>query len=153
MSWLDRKFMAKHVGKQGDVLVSDVGTTSTIMAYVKSLVQELDQRKTPHCVVVDGGHGSLADIVNITDKGVLTGIVVNIRSITADGTVVHLKITIDGSVVLDDTSFASIKWTEMIHNICIPFNHRFNTSLRVEGSTADQTKTECTFIVTYTVDD
>jgi len=45
------------------------------MAYLKALIQELDQRKVGKAVNSYAmGTGNWTDVINISDKGVLTGI-------------------------------------------------------------------------------
>jgi len=54
--------------------VSDVVTTASLMAYMKALIQELDQRKVANMVLTTTHSTTYEDVLNITDKGVLTRI-------------------------------------------------------------------------------
>ena len=147
----DNAQMRDVIGNKEDTLVTDVGTTKSISAYIKGVVQELDQRKTGKMVKVAGGNGSLADIVNITDKGILTGVTISMLTVAAQ-TNITLKITRDSDVMFNDT-FITSGTNGVVVFIPIAFNHRFDTSLRIEGMSATNTNATCYFIATYTVDD
>ena len=146
--------MRDVLGNKTDALKTDVAADVSAMAYLKGQVQELDQRKIPHTVQGNGGNGVYADIVNINDKGVLTGIsvqAISIGVVPIDG---NLRVTIDGNAFIWNMYVISTSPTDKgVVTRGLNFNHRFDTSLLVEGSCADTSKGTIKFLVNYTVDD
>jgi len=118
-------------GKKDDTGVEVVGTTKTLQAYAKGLIQELAQRNVGMCGELVTSLGiAWQDVVNITDKGVLTGISVSMNHTAAYS--VKVRITIDGTVVRSGI-FADTHAAEQTTSLGLAFNHRFDTSLRVEN--------------------
>lgn len=146
--------LMKHVvGNKTDALVDAVGTTKSLAAYIKGLVQELDQRTEPHLVshyLTLADQNDYTDVVNITDKGVLTGITMLVDSTSTDE---YVRITIDGSVIYDGVfgnTFNS-STVAVVTGGTLSFNHRFDTSLKVEhkrGTAFGSLRT----LVSYTTD-
>jgi len=137
-------------------LASDVAITSGIVGYVKALIQELDQRKVAKVAWAMGTLANYTDVVNITDKGVLTGISQTIMTVNGALKTSNLKIIIDGITVLDTSAgqyLTTNNVTAYDHaDIGLSFNHIFNTSLQVQhksSGAADQVQTA----VSYTIDD
>lgn len=119
--------MRDVIGNKTDALVEAVGVNKSIQGYLKGLTQELSQRKVPRGIISSHAAVVLTDVVNINDKGFLTGIAVTCPG----GSSAHIKVTIDGTVVITDanvfiTAGAEISWQSL------SFNHRFNTSLLVQ---------------------
>lgn len=88
------------------------------------------------------------DIVNITDKGILTGVAMMCTAYTADG-YGRIKITIDGSVLLDGR-FLQID-EEGRHN-SLAFLHKFETSLLVQCYMNAINKATILTVVSYATD-
>jgi len=154
--------VADVVGNKADSEATNVANTTSAIAYLKGLIQELDQRKVPKMVCVAPiWDGNWYDVVNITDKGVL----ICIRQ-EASGSYLsgcgHLKITIDDIVIYDSTSgeyptqrFVETKFLDAEnyyrgHN-SILFHHRFNTSLLIQHIKYNVANLRTW--VTYTTDD
>lgn len=134
--------LADVVGNKADTEQATVVDTASLVRYQKALIQELAQRGTPKMVRVATTSDTLSDVLNITDKGVLTGIVQN----SGGADVGYLKITIDGVVMYAEALFVGNNKTQSL-----AFNHRFNTSLRVEHENSGDVVTISTF-VSYTTD-
>jgi len=134
----DNVDVADVIGNKTDTPVEAVGTMKSLMAYIKGLIQELDQRSTPKFGYGTTTSTGWADVVNITDKGVLTGIAAYIEILAGNEKGVEVNVVIDGSTELttnnngigcymaNDTNRAAGMTAS------IPCNHRFNTSLRVQ---------------------
>jgi len=133
------------VGNKEDALVSAVGTTKSLMAYIKGLIQREAQLAVPKTGYKSGD----GDCVNITDKGVLTGVSLFMRGEATGTPIVTLAITIDGTSILN--SVVMKMYGEGTGSISIPFNHRFNTSLRVAFSHSG-TLNELYCVSSYTTD-
>jgi hypothetical protein len=141
------------IGVTADDAVLKVSDTDIISAYVKGLVQRADQGSVPKMVQVAGGNGALADIVNILDKGILTGLSIEAIYITGAKPIGYLKITIDGEVIFVETAviFATSSAAYPVYRT-IPFNHPFSTSLRIEGKCSNTATGTINFLASYTVD-
>lgn len=144
------------VGHKEDATVSAVGTTKSVVAYLKGLVQEMAQRGTPKMVSAITSSTDLADVVNITDKGVLTGIVQFMNYVT-DAEAGWFILTIDGVVVYDNVNSPnhqtiSTDSATTLMSTTIPFNHRFSTSLRVQHKVNTGSHGRLYTFVTYTTD-
>ena len=126
-------------GNKTDALVEDVGTTKSLMGYIKGLIQELAQRDVAQAASDTNSQVSTyEDVVNITDKGVLTGVTQGLYGSTSGASVGTIRITIDGVAILTDTGFTHFFFTynEMRgYDASLAFNHRFDTSLRIEHKT------------------
>lgn len=162
---------ADVVGNKSDAAQTTVGTTRSTIAYVKGLLNALATHVTALAThdtalgVVDGNvdnleaerlqrvvaravqattaSDTLADVVNISDKGVLTGI--SQMAVANDS--MKLKVIIDGVTILDTFTFTKLASCPR----SIAFNHRFDTSLQVQHSNtgnAEQVQT----LVSYTTD-
>ena len=151
------------VGNKTDSEATNVATTASVIAYLKGLIQELDQRKVPKMVCASPLYDSnWYDVINITDKGVLTYIRQEAKSFSVSG-YSHLKITIDDTVIYDssigDYEIQKFVETKFIdgenyyrgHN-SISFQHRFNTSLLIQHMKCGNSSSIKTW-VTYTTDD
>ena len=153
----DNVDVADVAGNKTDTLVEAVGTTKSLVAYLKGLIQELDQRKVPHVAAGTITNSTTTDVVNITDKGVLTGITQCVRDRTGTGGVWGgaLLLSIDGVQMIWTGNFTITQQpiTYQDGQWCVPlsFNHRFNTSLRVQHYAAYDNNTVTTY-VTYTTD-
>lgn len=140
------------MGNKTDALVGAVGVNKSNIAYIKGLIQLLDQLKTPKTAKADTINSGWQDIVNITDKGVLTGVsgLFYIGG-TVDG---HgeIKIIIDGITVGENIFISAVDFTEdRATAIGISFFHRFNTSLQVQHQIT-ATGARLYTVVTYTTD-
>lgn len=140
----DNDQMGDVVGNKTDAAVEAVGTTKSITAYSKGLVQELAQRAVAKMTGAYLTSSTLSDVLNITDKGVLTGFFM--REIGTDNC--YFAITVDGTVIYNASLVAVDAHT---NSFTIAFNHRFNTSLRVQIKNSDNS-TGMTGFVAYTVD-
>jgi hypothetical protein len=139
---------ADVLGNKTDNEIEDVSTIASLMGYMKGIVREMSQRdnaKAAYAVATT----TYADLVNISDKGVLTGITQlsdNISS-TSVGSII---VTIDGTVILTAEPFFTVNSGDYACGGVLSFNHRFNTSLRI------QHKKNSSYIMqtmaTYTVD-
>jgi len=126
------------VGNKTDAAVSVVGTTKTIIAYIKSLVQRLDQQRIGVIASdINYENDTFEDVVNITDKGMLKSVlsILNTNSsVIQTGTI---QITIDGGSPfgfsynaqnLNDNG-ATQKFTGQAN---MHFDFPFSTSLRIQ---------------------
>lgn len=124
-------------GSKDDTEQASVVNTASLMRYQKAEIQELSQRRVAKTAVANNAVVGLADVINITDKGILIGISQYIRSTLGAGfsATGRIKLTIDGIVVLDDNAFTYAFLDPNNPYFCnnsLAYNHRFNTSLRVE---------------------
>ena len=100
-------------------------------------------------MVSDTEDGSTySDVVNITDKGMLTGVTQAISAFTAESST-HLKVVIDSVTVFDGTT---IVFSELSRWLSFPFHHRFDTSLQIQHKMAADSKGTVRTFVTYTTD-
>lgn len=116
--------------------------TTTDDVDTTELNQELDQRKTAKGIQGQTSSTSWTDIINITDKGVLTGI---FQYFEYEGTHTNyiyagIQIIIDGQTILTSDRFSTYKITSnpatrIVISGSLAFNHRFNTSLRIKHKT------------------
>ena len=113
---------------------------------------ELNQRVVAQVAQATRAVASYADVVNITDKGVLTGVsqvIYNGATGNCEGVV---RITIDGVAIMTDSLFSIYVLTpDVSQPNTVSFNHRFDTSLRVEHMTSNTNATIKT-TVAYTID-
>jgi hypothetical protein len=101
--------------------------------------------------------GSPASVVDITDKGVLTGITVVFQPTDAvENVAIALTVAIDGSNVINNTYIASkpdVATTAMQLATTLPFYHPFDTSLAITATVIDPSLTSTGIVfVTYTTD-
>lgn len=155
------------IGNKTDTLIDNVGTENSIIAYTKALIQELDQRKVAKVANNLTNNGAWTTptyiaVVNITDKGVLTGISQHLwhaATDTAAEVYGKLKVTIDGTLILDDAYFTRAQYVATYSpkpgcTNSLAFNHRFNTSLLVEHlHTIGDGLYNLSTNVSYTIDD
>lgn len=146
---VDNVHMRDSIGNKDDNLFVGAWSTVSIMSYIKGLTQFLDQLKTAKAVNYEHTGDTFADAVNISDKGVLTGVSVLYHAV--DTNYAYVKITIDGVVVLPGTVyFGAGDATHIGNNNSLAFFHRFNTSLRVEVKCGASKYAK--FCVSYTTD-
>ncbi len=112
------------------------------------LIQEETQREVAGYESDTTNAMGLKDVVNIADKGVLTGVSGLIQVFTAEG-YMGLRVTVDG-VLLGPLNY--LFFTKIGDSRTCCFNHRFNISLQVQinMSAADLGTGNCT--VWYTTD-
>jgi len=123
------------------------------------LNQELSQRQVGRIAFDNNVQNNvLEDVVNINDKGVLTGIRSQLYSNAANPSSGFVKVTIDGVALTNLDYFpTSVMFTNSIGTdfwygiASLSFNHRFNTSLRVEHR-KDLAGGELKTVVSYTID-
>jgi len=164
VAWLIQIWNA--VGRRVDAAAAVVATDKTIMSYTKGLIQELDQRAVGMAATGTVERITYVDVVNISDKGVLTGVYQRVvragDSIDCSGAI---KVILDGVTIFEDVgfsryTFAEIPESNLVINTdrtgSLSFNHRFNTSLQVQHKTnvdAYPSPTPAAFTaVTYTKD-
>lgn len=125
-----------------------LSTHDTALGVVDGMVDSLEaerlQRVTGKVARASTTSSSLADVVNVSDKGVLTGIYQFVRGDNQG----FWKLTIDGTVVVDDSE--NFVYGNTKHG-GLSFNHRFDTSLRVEHKNQDGSTTLITYVA-YTTD-
>jgi len=136
------------VGKKDDAGVEVVGTTKSLVAYSKGLVQEMAQRNVAMCAQNGATSTTWVDIVNINDKGVLTGLAAFTYAFTATS-VIQFAVTIDGTLIL---SFPILTFTGIGQSNSLSYNHRFDTSLQVQINIGSDSKGAAIGIVSYTKD-
>ena len=141
----DNVDMPDVAGNKTDTPVEAVSAVASLVGYIKGLVQEMAQRDTAK--VASATHAgssstSYSDIVNITDKGVLTGIS---QSIDAAAGNAYIKIVLDGVTITDSATIREGS------GIGLSFNHRFNTSLQVQHKTQFGSAYQYTSVA-YTID-
>lgn len=167
---VEYRHMRDSVGVKSDAAQTTVGTTRSLMGYLKGVLNQIAahitalathdgkldtvdglvdnleaerlQRAVGKAVAVVTSLATYADVVNITDKGVLTGI----TSVPSGTQAISLRITIDGG-----TPIELLNVTANVEGVGIAFNHRFDTSLQVEHKLAAVDGSGRT-ICTYTVD-
>lgn len=165
------------VGKKDDAAVGAVGTTKSIISYAKGILTdtigiatdiatvdtvvdsilvdtvalELDSAKldTPKMATAPISNNTLTDVINITDKGILTGISQKCTAFTADS-YGSIRITIDGTTFFSETTFNHFAASGDSNSLA--FQHKFETSLRVQHKVAANSKGTIRTIVTYTTD-
>jgi len=151
------------IGRKTDAAVTDVGTTKSLMAYLKGLIQELDQRKIAKVAIGQTTNGltgtGWTSLLNITDKGVLTG-VSQIYCPTGTANLFGgIKIIVDGITIMTDDCFTYAKYVNTYDPYVsgsnnLAFNHRFNTSLAVSHCHTGGDGTAVVYSkVAYTIDD
>jgi len=114
----------------------------------QALIQEWEKRVTPKMIsgVVTGS--AYTDIVNISDKGVLTGISMMLNTFTAPNTA-NLKIIIDG-VTIYDSDFLSFE--KIGDHRSLSFNHKFDVSLQIQHKINAVSMGQAITKVAYTTD-
>jgi len=139
---VSNSYMREVVGSKIDTEQATVTAEASLMRYMKALIQELAQRGTSEMASAMTTSNTVEDVVNITDKGVLTGI--SQHSEGADPG--RIVVTIDGVEI-----FALGQFTYDSQANSLAFNHRFNTSLQVEHANVGGS-VEINTIVAYTID-
>jgi len=138
------------VGKKDDTAVEDVGTTKTVIAYSKGIVQEVAQRDVAKMATAVNGTTGYVDCVNVTDKGVLTGI----SQCMERCFIGSVKVVIDSITVYDGVFALELDdetGDPIISRNSLAFNHRFDTSLQVQHKTSNEAG-DSSLIVSYTTD-
>ena len=126
--------------------------TKSIISYLKGIIQELDQRSVSHAVYAVAAPPTYTDIVNITDKGVFTGISQVFDAIGNSDDYGYFKIIIDGVTIITDARMAVQTGTnDMAAGVAVAFNHRFNTSFQAQYKTMNAVAA-LQNVVTYTTD-
>ena len=120
--------------------------TTAIVADTNALETERLQRVTGAMAEDTNSTGSLENVVNITDKGVLTGVSTSVSSYTGVGEIV-LKVIIDGVTIYNTVLLA---FEAKGQSNSIAFNHRFDTSLQIQHSQSGTAMVRT--IATYTTD-
>lgn len=141
-------------GNKADSLIEAVGVNKSNIAYTKGLIQLLAQLGSPKMAYYEGTGTGYTSVVDITDKGILTGISVNKETSVLGATIVMLKVTLDAVqlyankfIKQDLATIEGLVWSTQ----SLSFFHRFNTSLKIEiGNVAGAAWHYCT--VSYTVD-
>ena len=148
--------MRDVIGRKTDAAVTTVGTTKSVIAYLKGLVQELSQRAVPKMYQGNNSTDSYSTVVSITDKGVLTGISGRIGMSNPGGLEGFIEVTIDGTKLLANVTVANGQYDSSYYrsegHFSIPFNHRFNTSLLVQHKVSASSYGTIYTIVTATID-
>ena len=148
----DNAFLKDIIGNKWDNIKGVVSANYTLINYLKGIVQEVAQRGAPKMVHVRLTDTSYADVLNITDKGFLIAVVAQMKSGGAAAKNAFARFTLDGVTICTPSEAILAKTTvDVVPNITIPFFHRFNTSLLIEGYTNDAAH-PVDFFVTYTVD-
>ena len=129
-----------------DEIVEEIEDVQT---EVELLTQEMAQRSTPKIAVGAESTTTYSSIIDITDKGVLTGILSQITHYTADS-IVDVKITIDGIAFISGALYFS--FVAVGNSWSMPFNHIFNTSLKIEHKIIANSKGTARTTVSYTID-
>lgn len=148
----DNSDVTDVAGNKTDALIESVGTTKSLTAYLKGMIQELAQRQVPKIAKNWTNGTSYSDIVNISDKGVLTGIRLLITNPSTGDEYCYIKVIIDGVTIVTNLRLGFYD-----HSITFPndgglnFNHRFNTSLQVQHKLT-QGNSIIYSSVTYTTD-
>lgn len=145
------------IGNKEDTSVFKPSSTASIIGYEKGISSLTDKLYTPKMAGVFLGaadNSTYTEVVNVTDKGILTGISQFIRDDISAGTNGHVKIVIDGTTVYDGvfcyySFFGSANWTG--HN-SLSFIHQFNTSLVVYHKASASEATAIHTLVSYTID-
>jgi len=123
------------IGNKTDTLVEAVGTTKSLMGYLKGLTQLMAQLETPKVGYdYNADADTYKDVVNISDKGVLLGISSSHWSLV-NGQWATILITIDGTNLTTLDYFALVKsdtGTDFHAQESISCFFRFDTSLRVQ---------------------
>jgi len=130
-------FMRDGVGTKDDTEQTTVVDTASLMRYQKAEIQELDQRYVPKVATASEDTNVYSNIIDITDKGILTGVSQFMTGDIGAGfdAIGHIKIILDGVTVIDDGFFTLGQFIAnevRINNNSLHFNHRFNTSLQVQ---------------------
>jgi hypothetical protein len=152
----DNAHLRDVVGNKTDAAVSVVGTDKGLIGYIKGLIQWLAQKTVPKTATLSGASTSYTDIINIFDKGVLTGVNQFLKPSGGDSVFDHgyIKIIIDSTTILDYVftygSFDSGVACDMGHN-SLHFDHPFSTSLQIQYKVGD-IKLTAYNIVAYTID-
>lgn len=122
--------------------------TALIVADTDVLQQEWAKRNVSQVAQTNVANNTYADIVNISDKGVITGMMGYIYSFTDVGNVEFI-ITIDGVAIITEI-FLYFSATGQANSLS--FNHRFNTDLRVQIRISAVDKGGFRGLVAYTKD-
>ncbi|KKM64728.1 hypothetical protein LCGC14_1498500 [marine sediment metagenome] len=119
-------------GSPSDSIVTFTTSQATLTSYAKGMIQELDQRTVGKTTTTATVSISSVDVVNISDKGVLTGLLQMMQDVTTDANGGRIVITIDGVIILSVTGFTIFYTGDEGDgtNNSLAFNHRFDTSLK-----------------------
>ena len=148
-------YLRDVVGNKADAIDEKVAANVSAMAYLKGLIQELDQRSVGKIIGANITDITYADVLNITDKGTLFGILQFYlgggAEIDCTGSV---KIIIDGSTEYDGIYSAEVYDSAV--GFCTGGNmlslfHKFNTSLQIQHKTSVVSKGYRT-IIAYAID-
>ncbi len=143
--------MRDALGNKADVGADVVAATTSLMAYIKGQTQERAQRNVAKFALGSVASATPADVINISDKGVFTGLNQNFAVSAADNGG-YFVITIDGTSIGSIIVGASMSNTNsMAVGISLAFTHRFDTSLRVQHYTDGGAGTLKT-MASYTID-
>lgn len=120
----------EEIAAANEVILTDIHDTDLPAAQtdLDILTQEAEQRNVGKIYQGNINNATFADVVNITDKGVLTGISQQCTAYTADGRG-YIKLVIDGTQVVSDPF---LNFYEAGDHRALRFQHRFNTSLQVQ---------------------
>lgn len=140
------------IGNKDDTPRDFVHANYGLMNYMKGIIQEIDQRTIPHMIHTRIAAIAYADVINITDLGVLTGFAAIMNSGADAAATAFARFTIDGTLFCTPSE-SILRKTAVDHRpmISFPFNHRFNTSLLIEGYT-NLASSPVDFFVMYTTD-
>ena len=137
-------------------IISDISTVATQVIIVKNLVNNLEAERLKRAVLyvtqLDGEAAGLTDIVNISDKGILSFIFQKITyGSTGDNT--SLKIIVDGVTKLDVSNQNEVLsgFRQARQSGMLMFNYPFETSLQVQYAKTGGTPVSNSFVV-YTTD-
>ena len=133
------------------IRAEDVIAITNAIVVVDGLVDKLEEERLMRSVVhmseeIEAGL-TLSDVVNITDKGVLTGVSATLGTFTAEGQA-QIIVTLDGGAL----PVITIDFEKKADNISLDFNHRFDTSLRVQHKITEIDKGTLKTYVMYTTD-
>ncbi len=146
-------FMRDVLGIKTDAAVEVVSAVNSLMAYIKGLTQELDQRSVAKVAWALDSTNSFTDVLNLSDKGVLTGIFQALQlSDVASGTEQGgIRLTIDGVLKWTEPNFSEKFTTDGSASFAsLSFNHRFDTSIQVEAKNSGNTISVWTSVA-YTI--
>ncbi|KKM77872.1 hypothetical protein LCGC14_1365610 [marine sediment metagenome] len=129
-------------------IASNKTAIDTIDGLLDELIQEKNQRNTTVVTSATENNTTYSDVVNVTDKGVLTGITTNISQYTA-GSQVSWKIIIDGSTKFDGYV---LEFGARNDAVTLAFNSRFDTSLQIQHKITTASKGTARTIVSHTTD-
>ena len=122
------------VGNKTDTAVAVVGTTKTLLGYIKGLVNRLDKHKTPHIARSGASGTSYVDMLDVTNKGVLKSVVIQVATPNTNIWNLSLQVVIDGASIFAGKVFGVNYTTDVGLNgyvISLPLDFQFETSCKV----------------------